>query len=870
MHKIFGAIRSLFRRNRIEGDLDAEIRGYAALLEEEKMREGMKPNEAKRATRIEMVGAEQVKEEVRAARAGFWLETLWQDIRFGARTLRKNPGFTAVAVLTLALGIGANTAIFSLVDAVLIHPLPFRAPDQLVMLWEKPPNFDRNSISPLTLLDWKEQSRSFEAMAGVQLGNATITGKGVPEQVVAERVSGSFFDLLGVAPELGRGFAVEDEQQGHNVAIISHSLWSRRFAGDQNVVGSSLTIDGTILTVVGVLPARFRLIGQCDVWMPLALSHDSSTRAAHVLRAIARLKPGVSIDAARAEMAVIAEGIAKVSPQTNQGWGVRINPLQQDLVGSDLRATSQILFGAVGFVLIIACANVASLLLVRGSARSREFAVRSSLGASRMRISRQLLTESLLLSLAGVGLGILFATFALEAAPSWFPTGTLPAMVQLSLNWRVLAYSLVAAFVTGLLCGLVPTLHANQINLNVSLRTTGNPSSAGSRARRALVAGEIAMAVVLVMGAALLFQTLLKLEQVDRGYRADRVLAFHLSLPASRYATPDTINLFHEKTLGELNALPGVRAAALAYDLPLEGWSYGEPFEVGGNEGAPASRRPFAHYQGVSPLYFETLGIPLLHGRAFTQADTVKSEPVCIINDALATKYFPGRDPVGMKLIHGNTHSQTCAIVGVSGQVKIEGPAEASRFEMYVPYAQDSPPSVVFALRTDATPMSLVPAVRSVVQKLDRDLPVVGLRTIDDIAADSVARPRFRAVLIGVFAALALGLALIGIYGVMAYTVGQRTREFGIRMALGAQMPDVLRLVIGDGLRIALLGVALGLCASAALTRYLRSMLWGVQPLDALTFIVVPAVLLLVALIACYIPARRATKVDPLVALRYE
>ncbi len=388
-----------------------------------------------------------------AARAGAWLEFLLQDLRFGFRVLLKNPGFTCIAILTLALGIGANAAIFSLVDAVLLHPLPFRAPNQLVMLWEKPPNFDHNTISPLTFLDWKEQSTSFQSIAALQSWTATITGGANPEQALSEKVSASFFDLLGVTPELGRGFAAEDDQPGHeNVAIISHGLWARRFGLSPSAIGSPITLDGKVLTIIGVAPAKFRLIGECDVWMPLVLRHDAATRSSHSLRAIARLKPGVSIVAARAEMDRIADGIARISPQTNQGWGVRVNPLQQDLLGTELRSTSQILLGAVAFVLLIACANVASLLLVRGSGRTRELALRASLGAGRSRIARQLLTESLLLSLAGGGLGLLLAKIALDTVPAWLPEGTLPALVKPDLNWRVLLFSLLAAVITGAIC----------------------------------------------------------------------------------------------------------------------------------------------------------------------------------------------------------------------------------------------------------------------------------------------------------------------------------------------------------------------------------------------------------------------------------
>jgi len=800
------------------------------------------------------------------------MQSLIQDLRYGMRMLLKSRGFTAAAVLTLALGIGANTAIFSLVDAVMIHPLPFRTPEQLVMLWEKPPGFDHNTVSPLTFLDWKEQAGSFESMAAVAGGSSALTGDGDPVQVPSQLISASFFDLLGVSLPLGRGFTSEDEQPGKNdVAILSHGLWTRRFGGDRNLVGKTITLDGRPVTVIGVLPVGFRLLNTTDIWRPLVLRPDVSSRNNHFLRVIARLKPGVTLESARAEMDVIAKRIAQAAPQTNQGWGVKTSLLQQELIGSDLRVTSKVLLGAVGMVLLIACANVAGLQLIRGAGRAREIAVRLSVGAGRLRIARQLLTESMLLSLAGAAVALPLAKLALDAAPSLVPAGTLPTLVQLEFNWRVVAFAVVAALFTGALCGLTPATHAGNINLNAILRSSGRSSTGGNKLRRGLAVAEIAMALVLAVGGVLLARTLLALEGVDRGYRADRVLSFHVTLPPGRYASPQAILQFHQKTLSELNALPGVRAAALAYDLPLEGWSYGSRFQLGTRAAVLPAGLPFAHFQAVSSRYFEMLEVPITRGRAFAEADMTGSEPVCIVNQELANRYSANADPVGRQLFpEDGAPPGGCKIVGVSGQVKIQGPAEASRMEFYVPYPMAASTSVVYGVRTDAEPKSLVPAARELIHRIDADMPLVNPQTLEEIASASVARPRFRAGLVGAFAVLSLLLAIIGIYGVVAYAVSQRTGEFGIRIAVGARTPDILRLVLGDGLQMVLLGVGIGAAAAAGLTHYLSTMLFGVQPLDLLTFVTVPILLTLAVLGACYMPARRATRVDPILALRYE
>jgi len=794
--------------------------------------------------------------------------TFWQDLKFAIRSLKRKPGFSAIVILTLALGIGANAAVFTLVDAVILRPLPFHNPQQLVMLWEKPPEFDHNSVSGLTYLDWHDQSISFQSMAGIASGKSAITTPGAPTQVTSESVSQQYFDLLGVTPEMGRTFTQDDLRAGRgNVAVISHRFWLQQFVANSGAIGASMAIDGKSYTLIGVLPADFHLVEDCDVWIPLVLERGKATRNSHFLRVIGRLKPSVSLEVARAEMSVIASHIGEVSPETNRGWGVKVAPLQQELIGPELSQTSMILFGAVAFVLLIACANVANLLLVRGATRTREIAVRASLGAGRLRIARQLLTESLLLSVCGAGIGLFLARLMLETAPSWLPAETLPVAVQLRLDTRVLGFALFAAVLTGILCGLAPAIRAGRVNLNEALRTSSLSSTGGRRVRSALTIVEIALSVVLLAGASLLVRTLWDLEQVDRGYHTNRVLSFKISLPQNRFGDTEASLAFYRNTLSALSGLPGVRAAALGTDLPLDGWSFGEPFEIASRPTGQLASRTFAHYQVISPRYFDSLAIPMIRGRAFTDQDTAKSEQVCIVNEELARQYLKEREPVGVQLIHGDS---SCVIVGISGQVRIEGPAESSRFELYVPYTQKSLPSTSVVIRTEVDPGSLASAVRAAMQGIDKDLPLAKMRTLDEIASNSVARPRFRALLTGAFAALAMALAMIGVYGVLAHAVTQRVREFGIRIALGAQRVEVLKLVIGDGLRIALAGVGIGVVAAMMVTRFLSSMLFGVHALDPVTFVSVPVLLAIAVVAACYIPARRATKVDPLVALRYE
>jgi putative ABC transport system permease protein len=808
------------------------------------------------------------------------LSALLQDLRYAARALRLTPGFTSAAVLVLGIGIGANTAIFSLIDAALLRPLPYADPDRLFMLWEVPPDHDRNAVAPLNYVDWSEQSRAFAAIAAVSGASGTLTGTGATaEKISGQSVSTNFFDVLGIRPIAGRTFRADDATEKAHVVVISERLWQRRFGSDPAVVGRTLSIDGNPLTVIGIVPADFAFLGDDrEMWLPWLPNRAPEQRRMHYLRVVGRLRPGVTIEQARADMAGIAAHIAEISPDTNKNWGIRIDPLRDQIVGRQLRLTSLVLAGVVISVLLMACANVASLLLARGIGRAREVAVRAALGASRARILRQLLIESVLLALIAGTCGLLVAWIIVRATPLFLPPGTLPASVRLALDLRGAIFTLALTLATGILFGLAPAWQAMRAPVAQVLGAAGGRGVAGGAGalRRTLVIAELAVAVLLASGAGLLVRTLLSLGRVDPGYHAANVLTMEVGLPQSRYPTPDRRLRFYEDVQRQLAALPGVRAASIGTSVPLAGWDIGMGFHVIGDAPVDPSHTPSAHYQMIGPRYFDALGIPLRAGRAFTDADTIRSTPVCIVNDAFVREYARGRDPIGMHVTvsalgEKGPEDVVREIVGVSAQVKVEGLDEMKdAIEIYVPIAQNAWFWGTFVVRTDGDPIAIAGAARAVVARVDKNEAVTRVRTMDDVLMRSTAQPRFRAQLVGSFAALALLLAAVGIFGVLAFAVGQRTREFGIRMALGARATDVLRLVLGSGLRLAATGIAIGLAASALLTRSLSSLLFAVTPLDPLTFTLAAALLAAVAVAACLAPALRAARVDPAVALRQE
>jgi len=805
------------------------------------------------------------------------MQTLVQDVRFAARVLWRTPGFAAVVVAVLALGIGANSAIFSLVDAVLLRPLPFAHPENLAMLWEHPPGYAHNSVSPMNFADWSEQNQAFSGMAAISGGSPALrTANGV-ERIAGESVSANLFDVLGVRAVAGRTFTPDDALPGRKVALIGERLWRSHFGGDPKLVGRSIELDNTPWTVVGIVPDGFQMLYKSDLWRVFVPGRGAEFRRMHYLRVVGRLKPGIALGQANADMAVVAAGIARISPDTNKDWGVTIEPLRQALVGHDVRTTAAVLAGVVALVLLMACANVGNLLLARATSRRREFAVRASLGGSQMRILRQLLTESALLAAMGGAAGVALAWSVLRGATRFLPPGLLPVELRLALDWRVIGFAALLTLATCLLCGLAPAWHAARASLADSLRAGGRGATAGMGALRSLLAtGEIAVAVLLVAGAGLLLRTLAALDGADPGYHAKNVLTMYVSLPLTRYPTPEKALTFYQAVEREIAGLPGVEDVALGGNLPLDGWDIGQGFEIVGQPSQGEANAPSAHYQMVGARYFDTLGIRLLRGRAFTGHDTASSAPVCIVNEELARRYLNGRDPLGalvrvQAMTPGGPKPVVRQVVGVIGQVKVEGLGEKQdNLEIYVPIAQNAWYRASIAVRTAGDPLALAAAVRAAVSRADKDQPVTSVRSMEEVAADSIAEPRFRAQLVGAFAALAVLLASVGIFGVLAFSVGRRTREFGIRMALGARRGDVLGLVLKSGLKMIGAGVAVGLLAALLFTEALVSLLYGVKPLDPVTFLAAPVLLAVVALTACGIPALRAAGVDPAVALHHE
>ncbi|HMF99380.1 MAG TPA: ABC transporter permease [Vicinamibacterales bacterium] len=800
------------------------------------------------------------------------------DLRVAVRSLRKTPVFTALTITIVAIGIGANTAIFSLVDAALFRRLPFPDADRLTMLWERSPARPRNRVTPLNFVDWSEQNHTFAALAAVSGGGRILTGAGAePERIPGQSVTTAFFDVLGVRPIAGRTFTADDGRLEPDVVVISERLWKRRFGAAPDIIGRPILLDSQPFTVVGIVPATFEILYRSELWTPYLPRRTPEQRRMHYMQVLGRLRPDATLDGARADMALVARQIEAVSPQTNEGWGVTIEPLRDALVGDDLHTMSIVLFAIVGFVLTTVCANVANLLLARGTARTREIAVRAALGGSPARIVRQLLTESLVLAGAGGAAGWTLAWTMVRIAPSLMPPDTLPQAIVLSVDTRLAIFAVVISTVTGLLFGAAPAWHAARVPTSEALASGGRTATGSShRFRTSLAIVEVAVGVVLVSGATLFARTVKSLHHVDTGFAADRLLTMYVSPPLSRYPTPEDALTFYERVRREIGALPGVRAVAIGGSLPLDGFDIGQGFEVVGAKPDEPARRASAHYQIVGATYFDTLGIRILRGRAFTEHDGATSAPVCIVNEEFARRYLADRDPVGARVAvsamdPAGPRTVVREVVGVSRQVKVQGPGEKQNVnEIYVPILQNPWYSASIAVKTAGEPMALATAVRAAVARVDTDLPVTRLRTMDEVAAESVSQPRFRAELAGLFAALALLLAAGGVFGVLAFAVNQRLREFGIRRALGAQALDLARLVAAAALEIIIAGTLAGALSAAALTRFLAALLYGVRPLDPLTFVAAPLLLIGVAAIAAIAPAVRAMRVDPAAWLRID
>jgi putative ABC transport system permease protein len=822
------------------------------------------------------------------------MATLIQDVRYAFRVMRMNLGFTAVAVLTLALGVGANTAIFSVVDSVLFRPWPYPHPERIVEILKQYKDGTGVSVCVPLFNYWKEHGGVFEHVAAFSTvpNGFNLAERGLPERVPGVRVTADFFKVFGIQPLRGRAFLPEEDRPGGERAVVlSYDLWRARFNADPSLVGNPIVIDGQPYTVAGIMPQGFRFpdayeFGRGpDLWIPFQLPQDSQDPANYLV-AIGRLKPDLSRQQAQARMSVVTQQLRREQPRfVDADEGVKLLPLHEALVGN-IRPVLLILLGAVGFVLLIACVNVANLLLSRSAARAKEIAIRSAMGAGRWRLTRQLIVESMLLGVLGgaAGLGVAYA--GVQALVALSPL-QLPGASRAGLDGRVLGFALVLSVLTGLLFGLAPALSISRTRLNESLKESSTRSTAGGHRRRlsgALVASETALSFVLLVGAGLLVESFIKLGHVEPGFDPRHVLTFETTLPEAKYGTPPALEAFCRSVLEQLQALPGVESAAAVTSLPTE-FGPDFPFTIEGRqESSPGGASGDSQYRVVSPDYFRALRIPLLRGRFFNDADTAQSPGTVIINQAMARQFWPHQDPVGQTLLIAKQMGPEWAdrprqIVGVVGDVKDTSLNEPPPLEMFIPYTQV--PAVFVALavrliparwviRTQSDPLALSAPARQAVLAVDANEPIAGVQSLEEVLAGSLGRWRFAMFLLGAFAGLALVLAAVGVYGVLSYSVSQRTHEIGIRMALGARRQDVLKLVVGRGMMLALLGVALGIAGAFGLTRFLAGLLYGVRPSDPLTFVAVALVLLGVAVLASYLPARRAAKVDPMVALRYE
>ena len=808
--------------------------------------------------------------------------TLLQDARFGIRMLAKNPGFTAVAVLTLALGIGANAAIFSVVNAVLLRRLPVRAADRLVVIWIRNLAHGWSRVGPTgrDYLEWKEQNKSFEDLFLFEHGSGTITGVGEPEQVAGLRVTTNFGDFFGIKPVLGRTFRLDEAQGRHNLMILSFGYWQRRFGSDAKIVGRGITLNGELYTIIGVLPASFAALFTTDVIVPF--DNDRLRRVDSDLGVFGRPKSGITLEQASAEMGLIAERIARQRLE-RKGWGVVLVPLEAVRV-EYLRPALLILLGGVGFVLLVACVNVANLLLARAVSRGREVAMRIALGAGRFRLIRQFLAESTLLALAGGGAGLFIALWGtdllMKVVPSRIPVPNAADAVMLPkvhMDARVVLFTLLVSLLTGIVFGLVPAFQGARCNVNESLKEGGRGFLAGPRGQRTramLVIAEAALAFVLVIGAGLMIESFWHLLQANPGFNPSHLLTVRIKLPNdandSKYREPQKRALTFQQFLSNVQALPGVRSAALTEIVPLsqDDMDMGR-FAVKEAPPSVPGEAPAADFRDVSPSYFATMGIPLLQGRTFTDHDNAEGPRAAIVDVTLARRFFPNQDPVGKHLQFAEV-SRPWEIVGVVGAVHDTGFDQQPRPTIYFPYLQTGDQTMSLVVRTDSQSGAILPSIKGAIRAVDKDQPVFNVRTMDEILSGVVSAQRLAFILLGIFAFLALALAAIGIYGVTSYSVSQRTHEIGIRMALGARESDVLRLVVAHGLALSCVGVGLGVAGALVLTRFLASMLYGIRPTDPLTYLGVSLLLGGVAILASYIPARRAAKVDPMEALRYE
>jgi len=866
-------LRSLFRRDQVEAELNEELRYHLERQVEVNTAAGMSVEEARYAALRAMHGLDQRKEECRDMRRVRLIEDLWQDSRFSLRSLLKRRGFTAVALLALALGIGANTAIFTLVNAVILRPLPYRDPDRLISVYGTRNRSAQGSVGPTDFLDYRSQNKTFEqfAASGSMMLPMNLTGSGEPERLNASIITGNYLDTFGIRPALGRGFSLENEKTGQDqVTVLSHAFWQTRFGGDPNIVNKTINLDGKAYEVLGVMPAEVVLPQPAQLWVPINFDADPEMkmRNARFLQGIGRLKDGVTLDQAQTDTDLIAAQLEQQYPDSNTGWSLRLIPLREILVGGS-RTMLFILFGAVGFVLLIACANVANLLLVRAAARQKEIAMRTALGASRLRIIRQMITESLLLAIFGGALGALLAVAGVKLLVR-LGEDNIPRTANVKIDATVLAFTLLISLGTGLLFGLAPALRTLKENLVDTLKDGirgGSEATVKNRTRSLLVVFESAIAVMLLIGAGLLIRSLVALQNVDPGFDPSNVLTLRVDLPRQKYSTPEKASNFFEQLETRVAGLPGVEAVGLTTDLPLSGESRDMPYGV---EGRPAtSDTAFVDFRRVNENYFSAMRIPLRRGRNFTEQQVRQSDKAIIVSQAFVDSVFPNEDALGKRLIiWSGIRNEAYEIIGIVGDTRYQSLQGEPSATMYVPTRESN--SINLVIRTEGNPLSLVGGVRKEVNALDPEQPIAAIRPMTAWVAMSAAAARYRTTLLGLFALLAMILAATGIYGVMSYSVAQRTQEIGVRMALGARPLDVLKLVVRHGMMLALIGVVVGLAGALALTRVMSSLLFGVTERDPITFVAVAVLLIVIAFIACFVPAHRATRIDPLIALRYE
>ena len=788
----------------------------------------------------------------------------------------KQPLFTAVAIIALALGIGANTAIFTVVNAVLLRPLPYEDPDTLVWVWDTQPQLAAAPTSLPDFIDWRDQNQSFEYLAAFQSGNMFLDDGSGAQNTVVGLVTPDMFSLFRVNPLLGRTFTEEETQPGRfRVAVLSHSLWQRRFGADPNVIGQTLQLSGAPYTIIGVLAAGFGFPNEAEMWRPLPIDPKQLNRGPHYLRVVGRLKSGVTLDQAQAEMSSIASVLAEQYPDQIAGHGIRLE-LLNDVVVGDIGPALLVLLGAVGFVLLIACANVANLQMVRAGARQKEMAIRTALGATRGRIIRQLVTESVLLAVVGGVVGLLVARWGVQTLIAMSPD-SIPRVREIGIDATVASFAMLVSVLTGVLFGLAPAWQVSKPDLNEALKESGR-TTAGvrrNRLRNVLVIGEIALSLVLLIGAGLMIKSFARLSGVDPGFDPEKVLTMGVTLLRSTYPDDNQVAAFYSQILERVTTAPGVESAGAISELPLSGSNTSDYFTIEGRPAIPKEEHPLTECRTVTPHYFESMDIPLLKGRDFAWTDTKQTPNVAVINEAFARQHFPNQDPLGHRLHLQGQLRDPLLIVGVVGNVRDFGLDEQPPVELYYPYLQNPlsntyDRSMTLVVRTKSDPAAMAQSLRSELQSIDKSLPVYALKPMTEYLSDSLSRRRFNLVLLSVFAVVALLLAAVGIYGVISYSVAQRTHEIGIRVAVGAHAGDILKLVVGQAMLLTSVGIALGLIKAYLLTRLMESLLFEVSPTDPLTFVVIASVLTLVALAACVVPARRATKVDPMVALRYE